>query len=149
LNPAYISALSALAGAAIGGLTSFATSWLTQRAQLRHAHREAEKAKLEALYSDFIAEATRLFGDALTRQGGNITDVIGLYAMVGRMRLVSARTVIDAAVQVEDTIIQTYQGPNRSLDEILDYAHQGGLDFLTEFGEACRKDLAAHATAVR
>jgi hypothetical protein len=48
LDPAYISALSALAGATIGGLTSFATSWTTQRAQLRHAHREAERAKLEA-----------------------------------------------------------------------------------------------------
>ena len=66
MNPAYISALSALAGAAIGGLTSFATSWLTQRTQLRHAHREAEKAKLEALYSDFLAKATRLFGEAIT-----------------------------------------------------------------------------------
>ena len=61
MNPAYISALSALAGAAIGGLTSFVTSWLTLRTQLRHVHREAEKAKLEALYGDFIAEATRLF----------------------------------------------------------------------------------------
>ena len=75
--------------------------------------------------------------------------MIGLYAMVGRMRLISARTVIDAAVRVEDTIIEIYQGPNRSLEEILDYAHQGGLDFLTEFGEACRKDLAVHATALR
>jgi len=54
LNPAYISAFSALAGAVIGGLTSFLTSWSMQRAQLRHAHREAETPKLEALYSDFI-----------------------------------------------------------------------------------------------
>ena len=91
MNPAYISALSALAGAAIGGLTSFVTSWLTLRTQLRHAHREAEKAKLEALYGDFLAEATRLFGEAMTHQAGNITDMIGLYAMVGRMRLISAR----------------------------------------------------------
>jgi len=68
LNQAYISALSALAGAAIGGLTSFVTSWLTLRTQLRHVHREAEKAKLEALYGDFIAEATRLFGEAMTQQ---------------------------------------------------------------------------------
>ena len=61
LNPAYISAFAALAGAAIGGLTSFGTAWLTQRAQLRNAHREAERAKLEALYNDFITEAARLF----------------------------------------------------------------------------------------
>jgi hypothetical protein len=34
LNPP-LAALSALAGAAIGGMTSFATSWFTQQAQLR------------------------------------------------------------------------------------------------------------------
>jgi len=34
LNPAFISAFSALAGAAIGGMTSFATSWFTQRYRL-------------------------------------------------------------------------------------------------------------------
>ena len=61
LNPAYISALAALAGATVGGMTSFATSWLTQRTQLRHAHREAERAELKTLYSDFITEASRLF----------------------------------------------------------------------------------------
>ena len=40
LNPAYISAFAGLAGAIIGGLTSFATTWLTQRAQLLSAERE-------------------------------------------------------------------------------------------------------------
>jgi hypothetical protein len=65
------------------------------------------------------------------------------------MRLVSDRTVIAAAMRVEDTIIKTYLGPNRTLPEMMDYAHNGGLDVLTEFGEACRKDLAARASAVR
>jgi len=149
LNPAYISAFAALAGAIIGGLTSFATSWVTQRSQLRDAHRQAEKAKLEALYGDFIAEAARLFGDALTRQAEDVTALIGLYAMVGRMRLVSARTVVDAAVRVEDTLIETYLGPNRTLRDTFEFAHSGGMNFLTQFGEAARKDLAARATAVR
>ena len=143
LDSAYLSALSALAGATIGGLTSFATSWTTQRAQLRHAHREAEKAKLEALYGDFIAEAARLFGDALTHQTEDVTGLVQLYAMVGRMRLVSDRAVVVAAVRVEDTIIETYLGPNHTLHEIMDFAHKGGMDFLAQFGEASRKDLAA------
>jgi len=53
--------------------------------------------------------------------------------------------VIDAAVRVEDTIIETYLGPNRTLHELMEYANKGGLGFR----EACRKDLAARATAVR
>jgi hypothetical protein len=145
LNPAYLSALSALAGATIGGLTSFATSWTTQRAQLRDAHREAEKTKLEALYSNFIAEAARLYGDALTRQTEEIIGLVQLYAMVGHMRLVSDRAVVDAAMRVEDTIIETYLGPNRTLHELMDFAHKGGMDLLSEFGEASRRDLAARA----
>ncbi len=131
MDPAYISALSALAGATIGGLTSFATSWTTQRAQLRHAHREAERAKLEALYSDFVAEAARLYGDALTHQTEEIIGLVQLYAMVGRMRLISDRAVVVAAVQVEDTIVATYLGPNRTLHEMMDIAHKGAMNFLT------------------
>jgi hypothetical protein len=145
LNPAYISAFAALAGALIGGLTSFGTSWFTQQAQLRHAHREAERAKLEALYNDFITEAARLFGDSLTHQTEDITSMVRLYALVGRMRLVSARAVIDAAVRIEDKIIETYLGPNRSLHELREVAGKGkgGMNFLTDFSEACREDLAA------
>ena len=149
MNPAYISAFAGLAGALIGGLTSFATSWLTQRTQLLSAHREADRAKLEALYSDFLAEAARLFGDALTHQTDDPAALVRLYAMVGRMRLISDRAVIDAAVRVEDTLAETYLAPNRTLRETMEYAHKGGMDFLTEFGEAARKDLAARATAVR
>jgi hypothetical protein len=149
LNLSYLSAVSALAGALIGGMTSFMTSWLTQRTQLRHAHREAEKAKLETLYSDFTAEAARLFGDALTHQREEVADLVGLYAMIGRMHLVSSREVIDAAKRVEDAVIMTYLGPNHTLREVIDFSQKGGMDSLTEFGEAARRDLAAHATSVR
>ena len=149
MHPDYVSAFAALAGALIGGLTSFATSWLTQRAQLLSAHREAEKAKLEALYTDFIAEAARLFGDALSHQTDDPTAMVRLYAMVGRMRLISDRAVVDAATRVEDTLAETYLGPTRTLRETMEFAHKGGMNFLTEFSEAARKDLAARAAAVR
>ena len=100
-------------------------------------------------YSDFITEAARLFADALTHQTEEITGLVGFYAMVGRMRLMSDQTVTVAAMRAEETIIETYLGPNRTLHELMDYAHQGGMGFLSEFGEACRRDLAARATTVR
>ena len=152
MNPAYISALAALVGAIIGGLTLFATSWLTQRTQLRHAHREAERAALKVLYDDFIAAATRLFIEALTNKTDNIDDItglVGLYAMVGRMRLVSDQTVIDAAMRAEEASLETYLGPDYTVRELMDHARQGKISFLAEFSEACRRDLAARATAFR
>ena len=69
-------------------------------------------------------------------------SIILLYALVGRMRLVSAQAVIDAAVRVEYNILETYLGPNRTLHELRDFARKGGMNFLTEFSKACRDDLA-------
>lgn len=143
MNPAIISALSALAGAAIGGMTSFATSWFTLRAQLRSAQRQAERAKLEAIYNDFIVEASRLLGDSLTDQTEDVTNMMQLYALIGRVRLVSARPVIDAAMRIVNTLVENYLGPNRSLQELLEVAREGGMNLLTDFSEACREDLAA------
>ena len=69
--------------------------------------------------------------------------------MVGRMRLVSDQKVIEAAMRVQEVIIHTYMGPNRSAPELIAFAEQGGFQFLNDFSEACRADLAARTTAVR
>jgi hypothetical protein len=113
LDSSYVSALAALAGAAIGGLTSFATTFTAQRMQLQNARRQAETTELTALYSEFITEAARVFGEALTHRTKDVTSLVQLYAMVGRMRLISGRSVIDAAQQVEDTIIDGVDAPSR------------------------------------
>ena len=141
MDTAYISALSALGGATIGGLASFGSSWLTQRTQLRFAHYEAIKAKREALYAEFIDEASRLYGDALGHQKDDVADLVKIYGLIGRIRLVSSRPVITAAERTLDTIIQAYLGPNRTLHEVLADVHRGGFHFFAEFGEACRQDL--------
>ena len=57
LDPGYISALAAQAGAAIADRTLFARSWSKQRTQVRRAHRRTEGAGLKALYGDFITAA--------------------------------------------------------------------------------------------
>ena len=142
MDTAYISAFSALGGAVIGGLTSFGSSWLTQRTQLRFTHQEAVKAKREELYVEFVDEAARLYGDALGHQKDDAADLCKLFALLGRIRLVSPRPVVTAAERTFDTIIEVYLGPNRTLHEVLDDVHQGGFNFLIEFGEACRQDLA-------
>ena len=90
MDPAYISAFSGLAGAVIGGFASFSTSWATQRAQIRHSHSQAERARLETLYSEFITESARLVADALSHQKDDVADMVSLYVLVGRMRLISS-----------------------------------------------------------
>jgi hypothetical protein len=146
VNPATISALAALAGAIIGGLTSFATSWFTQQAQIRNAGREARTAKLEALYNEYISLAAGLYADALTHQMEELSKMVPLYALGSRMRLVSTRAVTDAAIRIDDAILQTYMGPNRSLHEARQLVQEGEIKtLLIAFSEACRKDLAGRA----
>ena len=79
----------------------------------------------------------------------DVTGLVGLYAMVGRMRLVSDQPVIDAAMGIERTIIETYLGPDETVRELMVNARQGKMSFLVEFSEACRKDLVARITAIR
>jgi hypothetical protein len=141
MDTAYISALSALGGATIGGLASFGSSWLTQRTQLRFSQHEAVKAKREALYAEFVDEASRLYGDAMGHQKDDVADLVKLFALLGRIRLVSLRPVITAAERTLHMISEAYLGPNQTMHDVFDHVRQGGFHFLIEFGEACREDL--------
>lgn len=86
MDTAYISALSALGGATICGLASIGSSWLTQ---LRFSHHEAVKAKREALYAEFVDEASHLYGDALGYQKDDVPDRVKIYGLIGRIMLVA------------------------------------------------------------
>ncbi len=141
MDAAYVSAFFGLAGASIGGLTSFLTTWLTQQTQLREKHREVESAKRQELFNDFVVEASRLYGDALSHEKDDVTDMVQLYALVAKMRLWASRPVVIAAEHAMNAIVETYLEPNRSLHEIRTLAMEGRMNFLLEFGEACRADL--------
>ena len=141
MDAAYVSAFFGLAGASIGGLTSFLTTWLTQQTQLREKHREVENAKRQELFNDFVVEASRLYGDALSHEKDDVTDMVQLYALVAKMRLWASRPVVIAAEHAMNAIVETYLEPNRSLHEIRTLAMEGRMNFLLEFGEACRAEL--------
>ena len=145
MDSTYVPALFGLVGASIGGLTSFGTTWATQRVQLRAAHLESARAKREELFKDFISEASRLYGDALSHEKDNAIDLVQLYALLARMRLVASPEVIKLGEEVLDKIIDTYLGPNRALHELRDLMREGGMNFLTHFGNACRDELTAVA----
>ena len=141
MDGAPISALAALAGSVIGGLTALATSWLTQQAQARAQENTRDLTAREALYSDFIVEASRLIGDAWVNDKPEMSKLIGLYAMVSRMRVRSSPRVIEDAEKVARTIVETYFTPNRTLREVYDMLNSEQMDPLRGFSEACRDEL--------
>ena len=143
MNVGFLSALSALAGSAVGGLTSGVATWLAQRTQSRAGQLAHDLEQREDLYRDFITTAARTYGDALMRTEPEIAHLVALYAMISRMRVLSATRVVTSADQVMASIIDTYFSPNRSVRELRDLIKAGqGIDPLKEFSEAAREELA-------
>ena len=88
MDIAYISAISALAGSVVGGLTSGVTNWLNQRSQARAGQLAHDMARREDLYRDFIVAASKAYGEAIVSNEPQVQEIIALYAMISRMRVV-------------------------------------------------------------
>jgi hypothetical protein len=144
MDVAYISALSALAGSVVGGLTSAFTTWLSQRAQARAGQLAREMSRRDDLYKDFIVAASKAYGDALLSNEPQIQELLALYAMISRMRLMSLPKTVACAGEVMNTTMTTYFAPNKTLRELHELTKSGaGIDPLKDFSEAAREELRA------
>jgi len=141
MDSGYITAFAALGGAALGGLTSFATSWTTLRIQMKSQRSASSKSKRQKLYKAFIDDAARIYGDALIHDKPETTGLIDLHALVSRMRIVSSGPVIETAVRVVKVITETYSQPNKTPEEIEAMISNGSVDILQSFSEACRDEF--------
>jgi len=66
MNFAFLSALFALAGSVIGGLTSGVATWLGLRVQARAGQLALEMSRRDDLYRDyFIVAASKAYGEAI------------------------------------------------------------------------------------
>jgi hypothetical protein len=100
VNASIISALAALTGAAVGGLTSGIANWLSQRSQVRAEWILHEKSRRQILYKDFIEEASKCYIDALQHDEADIPGLVGLYSKLSAMRALSSKSVIQRAEEV-------------------------------------------------
>ena len=146
MDVAYVSAISALAGSVIGGLTSGYTTWLTQRSQARAGMVAHDLARREDLIRDFIVTASKMYGDALVNSEPKMPEIVDLYAMVSRMRVLTMPRSVACAERVMDSIIETYFAPNRTVADLRELVKAGqGVDPLKDFSEAAREELRAFA----
>ena len=143
MNPAYLPALAALAGSATGGLTSFASAWLTMRRQGRVARLSRDRSSREELYGLFIDEASKLYADALIHDEVEVSAPFRMYALISRMRVLSSPAVVEKAEVVGRMIIDTYFAPNKTFPEVRKLMDSHALDPLRAFSEQCRAELRA------
>src|SRR3984957_9306044 len=147
MDAAYLSALSALAGSVVGGLISGVTTWLSQRSQMRAGQLAREISRREGLYKDFIVSASKAYGDALMSNEPSIPELVDLYAMISRMRILCLPRTVACAEKILYETIDTYFAPNKTSRERYELMKNGaGIDPLKDFSEVARDELSAFTT---
>lgn len=147
MDPVYFSAFAALAGSAIGGLTSLAASWLTQHVQFRAQQRAQDMSRREELYNDFIEEASKWYADAFEHDNAEVSNLVKLYALVSKMRILSSPKIVENADRVMRVIIETYLAPNKSFRDVQEIVSNDAMDPLRDFSNACREELRGHGSS--
>jgi hypothetical protein len=144
VDVAYVTALSALAGTVVGGLTSGITTMISQRAQARAGKLAHDISRREELYKDFIVAASKAYGNAIVSNEPQIQELVALYAMISRMRILSRPGIVASADKIMRTTIDTYFAPNKTIRELHELMKSGtGIDPLNDFSEAAREELRA------
>ena len=95
-------------------------------------------AHREELYAQFIKEATNLYADSLDKTLENPASLIGMYSLIGRIRLVGSDKVLLAAEKLAETIVDSYNRPPIKFEDVYKLWREERGDPLKEFTEACR-----------
>ena len=90
-------------------------SWLTQHVQFRAQQRASDLSRREELYKNFIEEAARWYADAFAHDTAEVANLVTLYALASRMRVLSSPRIVESADRVIRVIIETYLAPNKAL----------------------------------
>src|SRR5262249_36963186 len=139
-NTATITALAAIGGSLVGALGSSASTWIAQRHQDRREFLARKISHPEQLYSDFMNENAKVIVDALQHTCEDPGKLIPTYALLGRIRLSSSKSVVESAERVVTHILGTYSERNLTPEEIQSGA-TSITDPLRDFSNVCRAEL--------
>ena len=144
IDPAFLSATSALVGALAGGSASLAAAIYTQRNQDRLQRVARETAKREQVYADFIMNASTLLFNAYVHDGFTLdADGQRLVGLANRMRLFAPPDVMHEAEEVMRGLIEISLKPSMDLRKLAmeELSKQSESDLLRPFSRVCRADL--------
>ena len=143
IDPALLSAMSALVGALIGGTASLVAAIYTQRYQNRLQRIAREATKREQVYADFIMSSSKLLLSAYVQDGIALTsDNQHLVGLLNRMRLFAPPNVINEADAVIRGLIEISLKPSEDFRKVaMELSKDRQHDLLLPFSLACRADL--------
>ena len=141
---ALLSQVSGLLGALIGGGASFAVAVYNQRSEERLQRVANEVTRREAIYSDFLVNASKLLLNAYTHDdlvlGSDEQHLIGL---INRMRLFAPPHIVGEAEAVFKAIVEILLKPSIELRQLAreSLSKSPDPDPFLKFSLSCRADL--------
>jgi hypothetical protein len=145
MNAAALSAIAALGGTALGGLTPLISNYLIQKGLTKRELLTRELAVRQTVYVDFIQFATKVYVSATTKQldDGDVDELIGLYALVSRIRLFASKPVIEAAEDFATRVTKLYGEQALSIQDLRNATLIPHVDPLNGFSCRCREEMRA------
>ena len=143
MNDALISAVAALTGSALGGVTPLVSNYLIQRGLTERELLTRELTERQNMYSEFIRFGTSVYVKAITLepQNGNLDDLVALYALVSRIRLYASAPVFKAAEDFAVLVTEKYGNAAIPIEILKSAALKSRVDPLSTFSTECRKEL--------
>ena len=142
MEPSIITALAAAGGSIVGGAATVTTSWINQHKQTVREQTQARVREREKLYGEFITEASRLAVDAVSHSLESLEQLVILYGILGRIRLISGEDVLAEAENCCRRIVDLYARPNITVEQVRATLDPDELDPLKPFSATCRAELS-------
>src|ERR1700750_2203806 len=98
MDSTVVTALAAELGSLVGATASIGTTWLSQRKQSIRATAEWKLRGRESLYKEYIMEASRFVRVAMVNSLDRPDQLVALYGILSRIRLVSGDDVLSTAM---------------------------------------------------
>src|SRR5580692_4399142 len=141
MDSATVAAMAAALGSLGGASASIVTTWITQRTQMSRVNSEWKLRERESLYTEFIMEASRLAVDAMLHSLEKPNQLVALYGILSRIRLISNPDVLKEAEVCVGRIVELYRQPNITEDQFRTSIESHEFDPLRDFSAACRTEL--------
>ena len=136
-----ITALAAASGSIVGAVVTGFIAWNTQRMQTLRELTQQQLRERQSLYGEFITEASRLVVDAASHSLETPEKLVILYGILGRIRLVASEKVLAEAEKFLRQIVDLYERPNLTLEQVRATLDSEDFDPLKTFSSACRTEL--------
>lgn len=145
MDSTLITAMAGVFGSLVGASASIGTTWLTKRTEIVRTTAERKLRERESLYNQFLTEASRVAVHALTHSFEGPDQIVALYGILSRIRLVASNPVVREGEMCCMRILTMYGKPSMTVDELRGVIATANdlaeLDPLKAFSNACREEL--------